>query len=66
MELGNFLNVYAPTGAQGDRLRRILFTQDIPPVIQSSSSPPILVGDWNSVVRKEDTETKESLPGHSQ
>ena len=55
-ELGDFINIYAPTGNQGERLRRILFTQELVPLIQSVNFPPTLVGDWNCIVRKQDTE----------
>ena len=39
---GDFVNVYAPTGCQGERMRRILFTQDLFDLIQSSNTPPII------------------------
>ena len=32
---GDFVNIYAPTGSQGTRLRRILFQEDLLPLIQS-------------------------------
>ena len=56
LEFGSFVNIYAPTGSQGEKGRRNLFLNDLLPLIASSKIKPILVGDWNSTIRKEDTE----------
>ena len=50
-QLGSFVNIYSPSGSQGERERRVLFNQDLVPLI---TNKPILVGDWNCVTRIED------------
>ena len=58
---GNFINTYAPTGTQGEQQRRDLFSEDLLPLIQVTVPKPCLVGDWNCIARREDTEDWESL-----
>ena len=58
---GNFVNIYAPTGNQGERGRRNLFTQDLSTLIQNTFPRPFLIGDWNCLTRKEDVENWQTL-----
>ena len=53
--MGTFINVYAPTGSQGERERNNLFSHELLPLINSNRFPK-LVGDWNCLTRKEDVE----------
>ena len=59
---GNFINVYAPTGNQGESARRTLFSQHLLSLTLSTSSSPILVGDWNCLIRKQDKEGWNASP----
>ena len=44
---GIFINLYAPSGTQGERERRLLFNQDLLPMVLAAPPRPTLVGDWN-------------------
>ena len=56
-----FINVYAPTGNQGENARRNLFSNELLTLSQTVLPKPVLVGDWNCLSRKEDVEDWESL-----
>ena len=51
-----FVNIYAPSGTQGQRGRRDLFGVDLLQIVAGSTIKPILEGDWNSVARPQDVE----------
>ena len=59
--VGNFVNVYAQTGTQGEKQRNSLFSRDLFSLINTTNPKPVLVGDWNSLCRKEDLENWETL-----
>ena len=50
------LNIYAPSGSSNKAARRELFGQDKFCLVASSSSLPILAGEFNSVLSAQDTE----------
>ena len=54
---GNFINIYAPSGTQGERGRRVLFSQHLLTLTQTTIPAPVLCGDWNCLIRKADKET---------
>ena len=47
---GIFINSYAPTGTKGEKEHRLLFSQDLLPMVQGAPTKPIMVGDWNCIV----------------
>ena len=53
--MGTFINIYAPTGSQGERERNNLFSHELLPLINANKFP-MLVGDWNCLTRKEDVD----------
>ena len=62
---GNFINIYAPTGNQGEQARRHLFTTELLSLTQTSVPQPVLIGDWNCLARKEDVENWQTLSSDS-
>ena len=54
-----FLNVYGYPGTQGQKARKILFRDEILPYISSNRSClPLLIGDFNCVLRPQDVSKK--------
>ena len=53
---GIFINLYLPSGSQGERERRVLLTQDLMPMLQAAPARPTLVGDWNCIIHKNEVE----------
>ena len=49
-----FINVYAPSGTQGQRARRRLFSQDLLTLIAASTQLPVPCEDWNCVTWPQD------------
>ena len=47
---GNFINIYAPTGNQGEKMRRTLFSEDLFYLINFLPSPPTLIGNFNFII----------------
>ena len=62
---GTFVNIYAPTGSQGERARNLLFSHELLNLVQTTTPKPILIGDWNCLSRKEDVENWETLGADS-
>ena len=62
---GNFVNIYAPTGSQGESARRAIFTTDLLSIIQTNFPKPVMIGDWNCLSRKEDVENWNNLSSDS-
>ena len=52
----NLINIYAPSGSKNRQARRDLFGQDIFRLVSSSSSLPVLAGDFNCILSAQDTE----------
>ena len=50
----SYINCYPPSGTNGQRGRRALFGVDLVNVIASCNTRPVLVGDWNCVIRPQD------------
>ncbi len=44
-EEGIFINIYAPSGSQDKRDRRVLFSQDLLAMVEAAPTRPTLVGD---------------------
>ena len=60
---GNFVNVYAHSGSKGEKGRKSLFTESLLDITQVTKPKPILIGDWNCLIRLED---KEGWSNHDQ
>ena len=54
---GIFITLYAQSGSQGERERRVLLGQDLLPLVQSAPIRPTIVGDWNCVVHRKEVES---------
>ena len=49
---GIFINLYPPSGSQGERECRVLLGQDLLPLVQAVPTRPTLVGDWNCIIHR--------------
>ena len=52
----SLLNIYAPSGSNNRQERRDFFGQDIFNLVRSSSTYPVISGDFNCVLSAQDTE----------
>ena len=53
---GIFINVYAPSGSQGEQERRVLFSQDLLTLVEAAPTRPTLVGDLNCIIHRKEVE----------
>ena len=53
---GSFINIYPQSGTKHEKSRRELFNNNLFPILQAPGPKPIMVGDWNCLIRKEDEE----------
>ncbi|MCP3678767.1 MAG: hypothetical protein GY782_00035, partial [Gammaproteobacteria bacterium] len=62
---GTFINVYAPSGTQGERERRVLFSQDLLTLVDAAPTRPTLVGDWNCIIHRKEVEPRGGSNGNA-
>ena len=49
---GIFIILYAPSGSQGERERRVSFGHDFLAMVEAAPTRPTLVGDWNCIIHR--------------